>query len=47
MLTNHPTPAQREMGALFLAGQGWGCGGSIDIAATDQWSVPDMTTGGL
>jgi CubicO group peptidase (beta-lactamase class C family) len=40
MTTNHLTPAQREPGALFLDGQGWGFGGSVDIAATDPWTVP-------
>jgi CubicO group peptidase (beta-lactamase class C family) len=40
MTTDHTTPAQREIGALFLEGQGWGMGGSVDIAATDPWTVP-------
>ncbi|WP_405997093.1 serine hydrolase domain-containing protein [Streptomyces sp. NBC_00829] len=40
MTTDHLTPAQREAGALFLEGQGWGFGGSVDIAAIDPWNVP-------
>ena len=28
------------MGQLFLDGQGWGFGGSVDIAAIDPWNVP-------
>jgi CubicO group peptidase (beta-lactamase class C family) len=40
MTTDHTTPAQREIGKLFLDGQGWGFGGGVDIAATDPWNVP-------
>lgn len=40
MTTDHTTAAQREIGALFLEGQGWGFGGSVDIAAIDPWNVP-------
>lgn len=40
MITDHTTAAQREIGALFLEGQGWGFGGSVDIAAIDPWNVP-------
>jgi CubicO group peptidase (beta-lactamase class C family) len=40
MTSDHTTPAQRKIGALFLEGQGWGMGGSVDIAATDPWTVP-------
>ncbi|HEY2578024.1 MAG TPA: serine hydrolase domain-containing protein [Streptosporangiaceae bacterium] len=40
MTTDHTTPAQREIGALFLEGQGWGFGASVDIAAIDPWNVP-------
>jgi CubicO group peptidase (beta-lactamase class C family) len=29
MTTNHLTPSQREIGALFLEGQSWGFGGSV------------------
>lgn len=39
MMTDHLTAAQREIGALFLEGQGWGAGGAVDIAATDPWTV--------
>jgi CubicO group peptidase (beta-lactamase class C family) len=40
MTTDHTTPAQRDIGQLFLEGQGWGFGGSVDIAALDPWNVP-------
>jgi CubicO group peptidase (beta-lactamase class C family) len=40
MTTDHTTAAQREIGALFLAGQGWGFGGSVDIAPSEPWHVP-------
>ncbi|MER5878811.1 serine hydrolase domain-containing protein [Streptomyces sp. NPDC060235] len=40
MTTNHLTPAQRAIGALFLEGQGWGYGAQVDIAPTDPWNVP-------
>ncbi|MFG2874770.1 serine hydrolase domain-containing protein [Streptomyces sp. NPDC048337] len=40
MTTDHLTAAQRAEGALFLEGQGWGFGGSVDIARTDPWNVP-------
>ncbi|MEU9341316.1 serine hydrolase domain-containing protein [Streptomyces sp. NPDC048278] len=40
MTTNHLTAAQREHAAPFLEGQGWGYGGSVDVAPTDPWSVP-------
>lgn len=40
MTTDHTTAAQREIGALFLEGQGWGFGGSVDIAVIDPWNVP-------
>jgi CubicO group peptidase (beta-lactamase class C family) len=40
MTTDHTTPAQRAIGELFLEGQGWGFGGSVDIAAIDPWNVP-------
>jgi CubicO group peptidase (beta-lactamase class C family) len=39
MTTDHTNAAQREIGALFLEGQGWGFGGSVDIAAIDPWNV--------
>jgi CubicO group peptidase (beta-lactamase class C family) len=40
MTTDHTTARQREIGELFLEGQGWGFGGSVDIAAIDPWNVP-------
>ena len=40
MTTNHLSDSQREVGALFLEGQGWGFGGSVDDAAIDPWNVP-------
>ncbi|MFF4300100.1 serine hydrolase domain-containing protein [Streptomyces sp. NPDC001601] len=40
MTTNHLTAAQRERAALFLEGQGWGYGGSVDVAPAEPWSVP-------
>ena len=40
MTTNHLTDAQREVGALFLEGQGWGFGGSVDDQPIDPWNVP-------
>jgi CubicO group peptidase (beta-lactamase class C family) len=40
MMTDRLTPAQRDAGRLFLEGQGWGFGGSVDVAAVDPWNVP-------
>ncbi|PRY37318.1 serine hydrolase domain-containing protein [Umezawaea tangerina] len=40
MTTNHLTRSQREAGAIFLEGQGWGYGGSVDIDHTDPWTIP-------
>ena len=40
MTTDHTTQRQRELGALFLEGQGWGFGGSVDITPIDPWNVP-------
>ncbi|TDC09008.1 class A beta-lactamase-related serine hydrolase [Streptomyces sp. 8K308] len=39
MTTDHLTPAQRAAGRLFLEGQGWGYGGSVDVADVDPWNV--------
>ncbi|HEY5821686.1 MAG TPA: serine hydrolase domain-containing protein [Propionibacteriaceae bacterium] len=39
MTTDYLTPAQREGGALFLEGQGWGFGGTVDVAPVDPWNV--------
>ncbi|MBA9043322.1 CubicO group peptidase (beta-lactamase class C family) [Streptomyces phaeogriseichromatogenes] len=40
MITDHTNPAQRDIGRLFLEGQGWGFGGSVDIDRTNPWNVP-------
>ena len=40
MTTDHTSAAQREIGKLFLEGQGWGFGGSVDVADIDPWNVP-------
>ncbi|MCX4762013.1 beta-lactamase family protein [Streptomyces sp. NBC_01275] len=40
MTANHLTPAQREIGALFLEGQGWGYGAQVDVTPADPWNVP-------
>ncbi|WP_046504794.1 serine hydrolase domain-containing protein [Streptomyces odonnellii] len=39
MTTDHLSRAQREAGALFLEGQGWGYGGSVDIEPIEPWNV--------
>lgn len=39
MLTDHLTAAQRAASRLFLEGQGWGSGGSVDVAAIEPWNV--------
>ena len=40
MTTDQLTPSQREASVLFLEGQGWGFGGSVDVEAIDPWNVP-------
>ena len=40
MTTDHLTQDQRDIAQLFLDGQGWGFGGSVDITAIDPWNVP-------
>ncbi|MCF3129531.1 serine hydrolase domain-containing protein [Streptomyces olivochromogenes] len=40
LTTNHLTARQREIGALFLEGQGWGYGGQVDVTPADPWNVP-------
>lgn len=40
MINNHITREQRLIGELFLEGQGWGFGGSVDIAMTEPWNAP-------
>ncbi|GAA1546819.1 serine hydrolase [Actinomadura kijaniata] len=40
MTTDHLTGTQRKEGEPFLEGQGWGFGGSVDVARIDPWNVP-------
>ncbi len=40
MITNHLTDQQRAASELFLEGQGWGFGGSVDVTNRDPWNVP-------
>jgi CubicO group peptidase (beta-lactamase class C family) len=40
MTTDHLTQAQRDASLLFLDGQGWGFGGTVDVAQIDPWNVP-------
>jgi CubicO group peptidase (beta-lactamase class C family) len=40
MMADHLTQAQRDASRLFLEGQGWGFGGSVDVSAIDPWNVP-------
>ena len=40
MTTNQTAAAQRETGQLFLEGQGWGFGGSVDLDREQPWNVP-------
>jgi CubicO group peptidase (beta-lactamase class C family) len=40
MTTDHLTASQRDASRLFLEDQGWGFGGSVDVAAIDPWNVP-------
>src|SRR5215831_5535778 len=40
MTTNQLTPSQGDAGRLFLEGQGWGFGGSVDVKAIDPWNMP-------
>jgi CubicO group peptidase (beta-lactamase class C family) len=40
MTTNYLSGAQRGAATLFLEGQGWGFGGSVDVERTDPWNVP-------
>ncbi|MFI7497757.1 serine hydrolase domain-containing protein [Streptomyces sp. NPDC049687] len=40
MTSNHLSIPQRERGALFLEGQGWGYGGQVDVAPLDPWNAP-------
>jgi CubicO group peptidase (beta-lactamase class C family) len=40
MTADHLTQSQRDASRLFLEGQGWGFGGSVDVEAIDPWNVP-------
>ncbi|MET9656736.1 serine hydrolase domain-containing protein [Streptomyces sp. NPDC006510] len=40
MTTDHLTQAQRDSSTLFLEGQGWGFGGSVDVEPIAPWNVP-------
>ena len=40
MTTDRLTQSQRDASTLFLEGQGWGFGGSVDVDAVDPWNVP-------
>jgi CubicO group peptidase (beta-lactamase class C family) len=40
MTTDHLAPSQRAASRLFLEGQGWGFGGSVDVEAIEPWNVP-------
>jgi CubicO group peptidase (beta-lactamase class C family) len=40
MTTDHLTPSQRAAATLFLDGQGWGFGGSVDVRVGGPWNVP-------
>ncbi|MFD7627005.1 serine hydrolase domain-containing protein [Streptomyces sp. NPDC059851] len=39
MTTDWLTPDQRAGAELFLEGQGWGFGGSVDVVPRDPWNV--------
>jgi CubicO group peptidase (beta-lactamase class C family) len=39
MTTNYLTRSQRDAATLFLEGQGWGFGGSVDVEAINPWNV--------
>ncbi|MFJ5927510.1 serine hydrolase domain-containing protein [Kitasatospora sp. NPDC092948] len=40
MTTNYLTRQQRADSELFLEGQGWGYGGSVDVERRESWNVP-------
>jgi CubicO group peptidase (beta-lactamase class C family) len=40
MTSNQLTRDQRAAGTLFLDGQSWGYGGSVDIALVHPWNIP-------
>ena len=39
-MSDQITTQHREMGGFFLDGQGWGFGGSVDIAVRNPWNAP-------
>ncbi|MEP6797231.1 MAG: serine hydrolase domain-containing protein, partial [Lapillicoccus sp.] len=39
MTTDHLTAVQRDASRLFLEGQGWGYGGSVDVDPVDPWVI--------
>jgi CubicO group peptidase (beta-lactamase class C family) len=39
MLTDTTTPQMRAAAGVFLEGQGWGFGGSVDVAETNPWNA--------
>ncbi|MEU7478592.1 serine hydrolase domain-containing protein [Lentzea sp. NPDC042327] len=40
LATDTTSAAERAAARIFLEGQGWGCGGSVDVADVDPWNVP-------
>ncbi|MGW4208004.1 serine hydrolase domain-containing protein [Lentzea sp. NPDC004789] len=40
LATDTTSAAEREAAHIFLEGQGWGYGGSVDVAEIDPWNVP-------
>jgi CubicO group peptidase (beta-lactamase class C family) len=40
MTRNHLTATERDASRVFLEGQGWGFGGSVDVERIDPWNVP-------
>ncbi|GHI07890.1 serine hydrolase [Streptomyces cellostaticus] len=40
MTSNHLSARQREIGRLFLAGEGWGYGAQVDVTPAEPWNVP-------
>ena len=40
MTTDHLDARQRAESSLFLEGQGWGFGGSVDVEVLQPWNVP-------
>jgi CubicO group peptidase (beta-lactamase class C family) len=40
MTSDQLTRSQRDASRLFLEGQGWGFGGSVDVEPIDPWNIP-------